>query len=201
MRKILIAFIILLFGFIILTLFTYNKLIDCETSVEKDWKKIESIYIEKNNYLPSLVNILKSYDSDKNDIYIYIARIRNKYLKANSPDEYDNLDRQLNLIIDLAIESYPQILNDSSFIEIQNKFTFINKNINTSIFNYNKSVSIYNEALNNITLKWIASILHLEEVNFFNSEHEILGPIVHINFKKQSLISIKKWNVLTSKGW
>lgn len=202
MRKLFIVSIFLFFVCMLLAVITYHRLVTLESSISTNWDEIRDLYHEKTNTIPSMITIIKPYTSDDADSFIYIARLRNQYINANSPEEYKKLDKQLDSAIHLTIDSFPSLSSNNNFNNLQNNLLSIDSKISNSINNYNHTVDVYNEALENIPMKWIASILNFEPIEIFNSNIEKhLGPITHLNHNKNSLTIIKRLKMTASRGW
>ena len=144
---ILILVILLILILAIYAISVFNNLISLRNAAETAWGQIDTELQLRLDLIPSLVNTVKGYASHEKQTLENVILARSRAVNALNSDtklaENDLLSGALSKLM-LLTENYPNLKADSSFLNLQNQLSAIERRINLARRFYNESVLVYN---------------------------------------------------------
>ncbi|HMU97463.1 MAG TPA: LemA family protein [Chitinophagales bacterium] len=165
---IIIAILIVLF-----LIFVYNQLTKSRILLKEAWSGIGTFLQQRNDVIPSLVEIVKGYVEHENKTLVEVTKWRNKSAMATSPAEQSEASAGLNkALLDFyqVSEQYPELKANENFMHLQNELTEIEVKLNNSRRYYNGTVREYNQQRAVFPQNIIASLFNFLPEEFFEEE-------------------------------
>lgn len=189
------GFVILLCIIICILLITifvvsiYNKLVVLRNKVKNSWAHIDTQLQRRFDLIPNLVEIVKEYTRQQEELLENVMSIRYNYANATTNNEKLRIDTQLNNYLrDLydMIENCNELKSNVQFLKLQNALTEIEEDISYARQFYNDAVTIYNNKLMSFPNNIIASIFDFKEEKCFDSTKEVkVAPKIFFKKEKQ----------------
>ena len=156
---------------ILITFAMYNKLIKLLNKVKKAKANIE-IYINKRfDLIPNLVECVKGYSNHESSTLEDIVALRNNYnenrnLNINQAGKMnDRLNKYLAIV-----ENYPDLKANQQYLDLQNRLSQIEDELQYARHIYNDEVTKYNTVIESIPSNIVASIFAFKKVTLFQAE-------------------------------
>lgn len=157
---------------VILIIFAmYNKLIKLLNKVKKAKANIE-IYINKRfDLIPNLVECVKGYSNHESSTLEDIVALRNNYnenrnLNINQAGKMnDRLNKYLAIV-----ENYPDLKANQQYLDLQNRLSQIEDELQYARHIYNDEVTKYNTVIESIPSNIVASIFAFKKATLFQAE-------------------------------
>jgi len=162
-------------GIIVAVLFIivliYNGLIGKKNQVKNVFGTIDVLLKKRYDLIPQLVATVKGYMQHERGLLQEITEARARAVSGRlSDDEQVLLDntvsKQLGGIM-LAVENYPDLKADKSFMHLQRTMTEVEEQISAARRAYNAAVEAFNNAVEMFPTNIIASMMGYKTRNFF----------------------------------
>ena len=147
----------------------YNSLVGQEESVKESWSNVETNYQRRADLIPNLVETVKGYAEHESSTYENIAKLRSGYEEASTPEEYQKLDEELDLAINVAIEAYPELKANENFAKLQDELAGTENRIAIARQDYNKVATPYNTRIRRFPTNIVAGIFGFERHELFEA--------------------------------
>lgn len=125
----------------------YNSLVQVKNNVEKTFKNIDVLLMQRHDELPKLIDTCKGYMKHEWVILEKLTTLREHYADANKMDDKTKIENQLNqqyLTLAGRWEAYPDLKAQQSFIQVQERITGLESAIADRRELFNDSINIYN---------------------------------------------------------
>ena len=125
----------------------YNSLIQVKNNVEKAFKNIDILLLQRHDELPKLVDTCKGYMKHEGQILEKLTTLREHYARADTMDTKTGIENQLNqqyMILAGRWEAYPDLKAQEGFIQIQERIAGLEAAIADRREMLNDSINIYN---------------------------------------------------------
>ncbi len=160
--------ILIITGIIYFNLFIRyrNKIKNSESDIDVQLKR-------RFDLLPNLVEIVKAYASHEKELFEKIATQRSLFTSANTTKEKalsGNIMTGLLKNLFVAVENYPDLLANKSFINLQESLIEIEDTIQMSRRYYNAVVRDYNTSVESFPGILFARISGFRSADFFEIE-------------------------------
>jgi len=176
--------IILLFVAVILLLsvFGYNRMVNLDQGIKKNWSLVESQYQRRADLIPNLVATVKGYATHESSTLegVVAARakatqitIDPKNLTPEKLQQYQAAQGQVTSALGklmVLTENYPNLKANDNFKELQAQLEGTENRITVARNNFTGSVEDYNNFVLKLPSSIIASIFGYKEKNYFISE-------------------------------
>ncbi len=149
----------------------YNGLIGKKNQVKNVFGTIDVLLKKRYDLIPQLVAAVKGYMRHERSLLQEITEARARAVSGRlSDDEQVLLDntvsKQLGGIM-LAVENYPDLKADKSFMHLQRTMTEVEEQISAARRAYNAAVEAFNNAVEMFPTNIIASMMGYKARNFF----------------------------------
>lgn len=167
---IVLAAVILLLA--ILSIGSYNGLVDRYEKVEKYKSEIDNQLQRRSDLIPNLVSTVKQYANHESKVFTDIAEARTKLAGANTVAESAEADAQLRTALTnlLAIaEAYPELKANQNFINLQDELAGTENRIANARRDYNNAAKDYNTKVRKFPSNIFANMFGFDTVEYFQA--------------------------------
>lgn len=168
---IIIGIIVVLVGLpILMGISSYNSLVELEERVDADWAQVENVLKRRADLIPNLVNTVKGFAKQEQDVLIGVTEARSKVMIAKSPEEYAAANQQLTSALqglNVVVEKYPELKSDKNFLALQDELSGTENRITTARRDYNEAVQRYNKKVKRFPSNVFAGMFGFEKRAYF----------------------------------
>jgi LemA protein len=175
MKKFIIIGVVLAVIVIIVFISNFNKAAELEEQAKKSWGNVENVLQRRYDLIPNLVETVKGYAQHEKTVFTDIAKSRENYFQASSPEEKikasGDLERSLSRLLMLT-ETYPDLKANENFMRLQDELAGTENRIAVERRRYNESA----EELRNYGRSFLGSIfvgirgIDLDEYEYFKAD-------------------------------
>ncbi len=126
---------------------TRNQLVVLRESVNGAWSQVDVDLQRRADLIPNLVETVKGYAKQEQEVFGAIANARSALLNARNPQEKiaanQNLDSAIGRLL-VVVENYPQLQSNENFLRLQDELAGTENRIAQSRRRYNEAVQRYN---------------------------------------------------------
>lgn len=156
-------------------IFLYNNLISAKNYVEKNKSTIETVFQNRYDLIPNLVEVVKQYTSHEDDVLTKVTKIRSELLNQsdkidkNRLEEEGELSQTLKSIFALS-ENYPDLKANENFLNLQNQWQEIEDRMQAARRWYNTAVKILNDKKEMIPSNFVALTMNIKDYPMYESD-------------------------------
>jgi len=160
----------------------YNKMVQYDQVVNKEWANVESQYQRRYDLIPNLVATVKGYATHEQETFTRVVEARAKATQvkvdATSMTEADiqgfqaaqgELNSALSRLL-LVVENYPELKANQNFLELQAQLEGTENRIAVARKNFNDNTAVYNSYIKRFPPVLFAGIFGFKEKPYFDSE-------------------------------
>jgi len=125
----------------------YNSLIQVKNNIEKAWKNIDVLLLQRHDEIPKLIDTVKGYQKHEQGLLEKLTQLRVGYQQAAGIDDKTKIENELNRNLGrlrMVWEGYPDLKASQNFIQLQNRISALESSIADRREFFNDSVNIYN---------------------------------------------------------
>ncbi|MGL4773662.1 MAG: LemA family protein [Clostridium sp.] len=144
----------------------YNKLVSLEQTANTAESNIDTQLQRRSDLIPNLVNTVKGYASQEQQIFTDIANARSKLAGANNVSDQAQADSELSSALSrllVVVERYPDLKSNQNFRDLQVQLEGTENRIAIARQDYNKAVTEYNTKRKRFPTNLMASVFGFEE--------------------------------------
>ncbi len=163
-KKWIIIIVVLVGLFLVYNFFSgkYNGMVVKEETVVTEWSNVETQYQRRNDLIPNLVNTVKGFAQQEQDVFIGVTEARSKAssinldasnLTAENMQQFQAAQGQLTSSLSrllVTVEKYPDLKSNQNFLELQaqlegteNRIAVARKRFNASAQDYNTFIRVF----------------------------------------------------------
>ncbi len=124
-----------------------NQLVTEREAITAQWSQVDVALRRRADLIPNLVETVRGYAKQEQEVFGRIADARSRLLNARSPQEAiaanNSLDSALGRLLVIA-ENYPQLKSNENFIRLQDEIAGTENRIAVERRKYNEAVQRYN---------------------------------------------------------
>lgn len=154
----------------------YNDLVSKDVTITEKWGNLESQYQRRIDLIPNLVTTVKAYATHEKELFTKITELRSRWASAKTADDkmavatgIDEVTKQLQTVINVAVENYPQLKANENFLSLQDELAGTENRVNVARVEYNAAVGSYNKAVRTMPKSIIASMFEFEQKKMFEA--------------------------------
>ena len=183
-------------GVIIIAFFSYkgmyNKVVQLEESVSKQWSNVESVYQRRLDLIPNLVNTVKGYADFEKSTLTQVIEARAKATSVNidaskldqqSFQQFQQAQGSLSSALSrlmVVVERYPDLKANQNFLELQAQLEGTENRIAVERMRYNNIVASYNAYIKSF---FVHMLFSKEKKPYFKAE-EAAAQAPKVDFSK-----------------
>lgn len=171
MKKVFVVGAIILLGVLSLISF-YNGLISKTQAIENQWAQVETQYQRRFDLIPNLVNSVKGFFVQEQEIFGKIAEARTKYAGAGTVDEKAMAAGQLETALGrllVIVENYPELRSSERVADLMDELAGTENRIAVERRRYNEIVKDYNVAIKKFPGNLIVGMFGFSERAYFEA--------------------------------
>lgn len=165
-----------------------NKLVIAEEDVNNKWANVETQYQRRYDLIPNLVESVKGYMNQEQEIFDEIAEARTRYAGTTSGsqdrvDAANDLESSLGRLL-VIMENYPELQSDSLVTSLMEELEGTENRIAVERNRYNDEVNSFNKMIRVFPNSLINDLfLHFElKTRFEAVEGAETAPQVDLTF-------------------
>jgi len=160
---------------------TYNNMVRLGEQVDAQWAQVENVYQRRADLIPNLVNTVKGFAAQEQEVLIGVVEARAKATSVNlSADNLnpENLkafqEAQAGLSSALArlmvvVEQYPDLKSNQNFLELQAQLEGTENRITVERMKFNDTTREYNTFIKSFPQNLLAGMFGFENKPYFES--------------------------------
>jgi len=160
-----------------------NRLVQLDEGVRSAWSQVENQYQRRADLIPNLVETVKGYANQEQDVFIGVAEARAKVSQMtvtkdvlNDPQAFakfqaaqDQLGSALSRLL-VVSENYPQLKSNENFLSLQTQLEGTENRITVERKRFNDIVQSYNTTIRQFPVSFIASFRGFNEKPYFQAK-------------------------------
>ena len=148
----------------------YNNLVSGEETVDAAWAQVENQLQRRFDLVPNLVNTVKGYAKQEEEIFTQIANARTQYGNANTVGEAAEANNDLSSALSrllVVIENYPTLKSDVQFTRLMDELAGTENRLAVARKDYNDTVQQFNNTVRRFPGNLIAGMFSFEQKDYF----------------------------------
>lgn len=167
-----IIFIFAILGFLVLvTIIIYNSLIRKRNEVENAFGGMDVQLKKRYDLIPNLVATVKQYATHERELLENVTEMRGKAMGGTlNTNERVALDNEISASmksIMVAVENYPDLKANESFMNLQRNLTEVESQISAARRTYNAVITDFNNTIQTFPNSIIAGFMKLSKKEVF----------------------------------
>ncbi|MCQ2410922.1 MAG: LemA family protein [Elusimicrobiaceae bacterium] len=164
--------VILVIGFAVYAVATYNSFITLRNRVKEAWSDIEVQMKRRYDLIPNLVETVKGYATHESSTLEKVIQARNMAMAVNREDikkqssSENVLTGALKSVFALS-ENYPALQANTNFLELQRELRDTEDKLQAARRFYNGNVLTLNTKVESFPSNVVAALFHFEKQDFF----------------------------------
>lgn len=189
-RTLIVIAVIVILVLVFYTFFktTYNNMVRLGEQVDSQWAQVENVYQRRADLIPNLVNTVKGFAAQEQEVLIGVVEARAKATSVNlSADNLttENLkafqDAQAGLGSALArlmvvVEKYPELKSNQNFLELQAQLEGTENRITVERMKFNDTTREYNTYVKSFPQNLLAGMFGFSEKPYFEAKEGSAEP-------------------------
>lgn len=152
---------------------TYNSILTKSEEVDGKFADIDTQLQRRADLIPNLVNTVKGYTSQEQEVINSVTEARSKLAGARTIEDKsvanDELTTALNNLL-VVVENYPDLKSSQNFIQLQDELAGTENRISVARKNYNDAVKEYNVSIQKFPANIIAGMFNFEKKTYFEAK-------------------------------
>lgn len=153
----------------------YNTLVMLKNNVEKSFRNIDVILMQRADEVPELVKIASKFMEHETTILTNLTKLRTDFLSTTTVNEKienaNEFSKTLKTLFSVS-ENYPALLSNSNFLELQRRVSQMEDKIADRREFFNDSVNLYNIGIQEFPNLFLAKIIGYQTQNLFDVSPE-----------------------------
>jgi LemA protein len=170
-----ILLIVVIVVLVIFAIVTYNGLVRRRNEVEESYRQIDVQLKRRYDLIPNLLEGVKKYFRQEQDVLGEITRARSQAMQPQSPGAQAQSEARLSGAIGnlfAVAENYPELRSDKVLLDFQEELSSTENKISFARQHYNDSVGSYNTKIQSFPAVIFARTMGFSEREYF----EAAGP-------------------------
>jgi LemA protein len=169
----------------------YNQMVTMDESVITQWANVETQYQRRADLIPNLVNTVKGFAQQEQDVFIGVTEARAKAssiqidpsnLDAASLQRFQEAQGEVSSALSrllVTVERYPELKSNQNFLELQAQLEGTENRIAVERRRFNEVVQSYNTYIRRFPNSMVAGMFGFErKAQFAASEGADAAPEV-----------------------
>ena len=160
-----------------------NRLVTLDEGVRSAWSQVENQYQRRADLIPNLVETVKGYANQEQDVFLGVAEARAKVGQMTVTKEVlddpktfakfqaaqDQLGSALSRLL-VVSENYPQLKSNENFLSLQTQLEGTENRITVERKRFNDVVQSYNTTIRQFPVSSIAAFRGFHEKPYFQAK-------------------------------
>ena len=152
---------------------SYNRFVDKEESVDQAYAQVENQLQRRLDLIPNLVNTVKGYANQEQEVIQSISEARANLAGANTPVDQANADAELTGALNrllVVVENYPDLKSNENFQQLMDELAGTENRLAVARKDYNDQVAEYNRSVKRFPGKLVAGVFNFDEKEYFKAD-------------------------------
>jgi len=144
---------------------SYNGMVAREEQMNSAWSQVEVVLQRRFDLIPNLVNTVKGYAEQEQEVLTEVTRLRSQWAGAQSTEEKVGAASMLQGALGrlmVVVEKYPELKSNENFLALQSQLEGTENRISVERRRYNESVQSYNTYIRQFPRNMIANMSGFE---------------------------------------
>lgn len=154
---------------------TYNSLVTQSESIDGQWAQVENQLQRRFDLIPNLVETVKGYAAQEQEIFIQVADARARMAGATTPQERveaaNMLEGALGRLL-VVVENYPELKSDQTFIRLMDELTGTENRLATERMRFNDLTREYNTSIRRVPTAFYARVFGFESREYLQAPED-----------------------------
>ncbi len=168
-----VVIVVIIFSLFSWFISTRNQMVTLEENIDAAWAEVDNQLQRRSDLIPNLVETVKGFASQEQEVFTNIANARAKLAGAGSVQEkaegYNELQGALSRLL-VVVENYPQLKSNENFIRLQDELAGTENRLAVARKRYNDAVQQFNRRIRMFPGSIIAGMLGMEKRDYFEIE-------------------------------
>lgn len=163
---------------------TYNGMLTKSEEVDGKFADIDNQLQRRTDLIPNLVNTVKGYAKQEQDIINSVTEARSKLAGAKSIEEKSNANTELTNALNrllVVVENYPDLKSSQNYMQLSDELAGTENRISQARRQYNEAVKEYNLSIRKFPASIIAGMFNFNKKPYFEAE-EGSNKVPEVNF-------------------
>lgn len=172
--------LILVGGFVLYAVFTYNRLVNFRNRVSEAWSDIDVQLKRRYDLIPNLINTVKGYATHESGVFEKVTAARANAMQAGTTHDKAQAENMLSDTLKslfAVAEAYPDLKANQNFLELQRELSDTENKIQASRRFYNGNVLELNNKIDMFPSNIIANIFNFGKSEFFEVAEAEKEPV------------------------
>ncbi len=151
----------------------YNRLVGLRQTCNQAWSDIEVQLKQRQDLIPSLVNVVKGYAKHEKETLMAVIEARNAAASANTVGDSVKAEGMLGAALGKLFalaEAYPDLKANQNFLQLQDELSDVENKISAARRFYNNATQEYNTGREQFPANLIAGPFGFDPREFFESQ-------------------------------
>lgn len=151
---------------------SYNKFTQQEEAIKGSWGEVNNQLQRRNDLIPNLVESVKGFAAQEQEIFTQVARSRERMAGATTPAQtIEAANEQSSALSRLlvVVENYPQLKSDARFQQLMDELAGTENRISVARGRYNERIQEYNTTRRRFPSNMTAKIFGFGEYPYFEA--------------------------------
>lgn len=182
-KTIIIVVIIVVALFMVYSLFkgTYNTMVQNGEQVDSQWAQVENVYQRRADLIPNLVNTVKGFAAQEQEVLIGVVEARAKATSVNLNADnlteanmkafqqaQEGLSGALSRLM-VVVEKYPELKSNQNFLELQSQLEGTENRITVERMKFNETTRTYNTYIKSFPQNMLAGMFGFAVKPYFEA--------------------------------
>ena len=152
---------------------SYNSMVDKEASVDQSFADLDAQLQRRHDLIPNLVGAVEGILAQEQEVFGEIARARQNYAGAQSPEEKLEAGAQESSAIGrllVIMENYPQLQSAGNVRDLQVQLEGTENRIAQSRRQYNATVTDFNRSIRRFPRSLVAGLFGFDPKPLFQAD-------------------------------
>lgn len=169
---------------IILLVSGYNGIVAKSEEVDNKFSAIDTQLQRRADLIPNLVNTVKGYASQEQEVINAVTEARAKLAGASTVSEKAEADGELTNALNrlmVVVENYPDLKSSQNFIQLSDELAGTENRIATARRDYNEAVKEYNLKIKKFPTNLMAGMFGYGQRDYFEASAQS-QEVPNVNF-------------------
>lgn len=161
-----------------------NSFVLMEETIDASWAQVENQMQRRYDLIPNLVNTVKGISKQEQEVFLGIAKSREKLAGASTPQQKIAASNQLEGYLSrllVVVEKYPELKSSQSYNNLMFELSGTENRLSTERRRYNQQIEAYNKSLRIFPKSLIGSLFGFEKKAYFEVD-ELAKTNVEVKF-------------------
>jgi LemA protein len=150
----------------------YNTMVTQQEQVDAAWSEVENQLQRRNDLIPNLVNTVKGFAQQEQDVLVKVTEARSRVAGAGTPEQKIQASNELSGALSrllVVVEKYPELKSNQNFLRLQDELAGTENRLAVARMRYNEVVRDYNTTIKKFPTNIMAGIFGFQAKPYFEA--------------------------------